>query len=104
MTKPYYEVHITMEDGHGAALRDRIKYLLSSYNWKYSRIDGDPILGDGVKQYATRHYHRRTQMEYVRMQLDLMHLDLERIGAIVVRKKIEAVLVDEKVKPYAKRK
>lgn len=43
-----YETHITLSEEY-------VNYPFELKGWKFSKIDGDPILGDGVKCYLTSH-------------------------------------------------
>lgn len=41
--KAYYECHITIE----SANKDKTKQAVEVLGWKFSAIDGDPVLGTG---------------------------------------------------------
>lgn len=43
-----YEAHITFMAPKG--------FQIWTNGWKFSKIDGDPVLGDGVKCYLTKHF------------------------------------------------
>lgn len=88
---PYYECHITFEGDPaiGAAGVERNK-------WKWSRITGDPIMGDGVRQYATMHYSIRKSEDDIWSTMMDIRKNLELEGLIVTRSKIEKVLRDER--------
>lgn len=96
--KTYYECHITLE----APTLPVLKNLIETLKWKYSRIDGDPVMGAGVKQYATRHYNARLPVEEVLTELHKTADKIAEYGFKVTRRKVELVLYDDrssKVKP-----
>jgi hypothetical protein len=96
----YYEIHITMQasiEGNPLdkrASRDHIKQQVEALKWKFSAIDGDPLLGDGVKVYATM--HRKLTASYNKILVDLENTAdaLTAGGCEVIRKKIEIVKYD----------
>lgn len=92
MSKAYYECHITFEgdDIVGEAVCFKNK-------WTYSRIDGDPIMGEGVRQYATKHFNvnKRTQAS-IWEEMQKIRKTFESEGLIVTRCKIELVVQDER--------
>lgn len=94
----YYELHITMAPGKESA-KEAVESLNSrSSHWTYSRIDGDPSLGEGVKEYATN--HQGTQENFVNV-LDYLNFAANQLlvsGHQVVRRKIELVMYDTKGK------
>lgn len=97
MSKSYYECHITMI-GDPAY----IKPIVEHHKWKFSAIDGDPSLGDGIKCYATRHYNVKVRCADVVAEVKKTAAVLEQDGIKVVRRKVEAVLYDDRsitVKP-----
>lgn len=89
--REYYECHITIEsqDWFGTALR-----VHAHEGWKFSKIDGDPNLGPGVKCYATRHMSGTLPIDQVRYQLEVMAKEFKRLGENVVREKVELVVYD----------
>lgn len=98
MRKPYYEVHITIFDDFSIG-RDILKRTIEAQGWTFSAIEGDIILGKGVKIYATKHYNMRYSIATIRELLDIKAAALTCvIGAKVIRKKIEHVIHDEIVK------
>lgn len=87
----YYECHVTLL-GAAAAIRPHVEDL----KWKFSSIDGDPVLGDGIKCYATRHFNARVPQQRV---LDMLLTTAQRLaerGVTVVRRKVELVLFDDR--------
>lgn len=101
MSKQYYEAHITM-DGDP----DAIKEAVEGAGWTFSKIDGDIVMGEGVKCYATSHFNER---EWDAAQLasfaEGIAKGLEmRAGCVVRRVKIELVVYDTRsvnVRPKA---
>lgn len=89
--KNYYECHITM-------LGDKniLRPLVEQSKWKFSAIDGDPVLGDGIKCYATMFYSNRFKDTDVLDKLLAVANDLAAAGAQIIRKKIEFVIWDER--------
>lgn len=89
----YYEAHVTIavEDN-----REHIKNVVENTRWKFSIIDGDINLGDGIKAYATRQFnskHKSSQIEF------LLHLEadiLKSENIRVLRRKVELVLFDDR--------
>jgi hypothetical protein len=74
-----------------------LKRLVEHHGWKFSCINGDPVLGDGVKCYATMFYSVRKDEEWVLAELNGIALNLIDDGAIVIRRKIERVVYDDKI-------
>lgn len=72
MIKPYYECHIT--------------------------FDGDPTMGAGVRQYATKHFNTRVPQAQIWDEMQDNKQVLENAGLRVTRCKIEKVLRDERYK------
>lgn len=91
-TKQYYECHITMLGD-----KDTIRIPVELRHWKFSAIDGDPTLGDGIKCYATRHFNYKLPEEEVLTRLELMANYLrDTCGIEVIRRKIERVIYDDR--------
>ncbi len=89
--KSYYECHITLVGD-----RRKLEPLVKQTGWKFSAIDGDPTLGDGVKCYATMHYNAKREEFEV---LGLLHKTADRLrdqGAEVIRRKIDRVIYDDR--------
>lgn len=87
----YYECHITL-DGD----REQLQSDVEAINWKFSAIDGDPVLGAGVKCYATKHYNERLgQRDVVNLLLDAGN-KLKKRGVTVTRQKVELVIYDDR--------
>lgn len=91
--RKYYESHVTMEGDPVV-----VKPLVENLGWKFSKIDGDPILGKGVKCYATMHHSFAIPEGDV---LDVLHITAAALrgnGVNVTREKIEVVIYDTKMK------
>jgi hypothetical protein len=86
-----YECHITVacKDRHVAAgvAADRTN------PWKYSQIDGDPVLGQKVFAYLTKHDTNYVRL-YSNMKAAVGALSQQGVG--VVREKIELIMYDTK--------
>lgn len=97
--KQYYECHITIARPEfiSTAMILLVQNLIKSKKWKYSAIDGDPFLGDGIKLYATRHFNIKLPEEEVLQKLNSVADFLEESGFKVVRRKIEKVIYDTKL-------
>ena len=91
--KEYYEAHITML-GKPAT----IKPLVESLGWKFSAIDGDPVLGPGLKCYATTFFNpKKLSKEKAINELDNAAITLAyQHGVKVTRRKIELVIFDDR--------
>lgn len=101
MANSYYECHITIEEPdkrHWSYVRLAVEQV----GWKFSAIEGDIVLGDGIKCYATRHYNARIPSERMVDILQETAAALEKLGIKVIRRKVELVIFDDrssKVKP-----
>ena len=91
----YYECHITMMTSEDISKHD-IQQVVESYQWKFSAIDGDPILGDGVKCYATMHYAAKQTVQDVIQKVKSLSKFISMHGITVIRDKVELVLYDTK--------
>ena len=91
--KEYWEAHVTML-GEPA----KIKPLVEECLWKFSCIDGDINLGDGVKCYATRQYRGDLSKEHIAFLLQVMAEHLSLDGIKILRRKVERVVYDDRTK------
>lgn len=89
----YYECHITIE-GDSAATEAVVNQL----GWKFSAIDGDPVMGKGVKCYATKHFNAKLPAEAVADTVGLVADELRSLGCNVTREKVELVIHDTRAK------
>src|SRR5690348_2491124 len=87
----YYECHVTLLGDPST-----IKPCVERLRWRFSCIDGDPVLGDGIKCYATRHFHVRHGHSGVQAQLFAAAEQLQAWGLSVVRRKVELVVFDSR--------
>ncbi len=81
-----YEAHITFERENAA----KVEEIGSSIGWKFSKIDGDPVLGQKVFCYLTRHAKDGAQL-----LLDAMEATTA-VGVTVIRVKVEHIVYDTK--------
>jgi len=91
--KPYYECHLTFYlpvKGSG----DDLERLTG---WKFSQIDGDPVLGKGIKSYLTKIYKHTETAGQVRSHIEKIKHQLESVFDIrSIREKIEVVIYDNR--------
>ncbi len=92
MKKNYYEAHITLEKIDREIEEETIKEL----GWKFSCIDGDPLLGKKPFSYATKHFSPRLRQSKVINEIESIADSLASLGFIVLRSKLELVLWDTK--------
>lgn len=88
---PYYECHITMRGDP-----KQIEPLVKATGWKFSAIDGDPVLGKGVLCYATSHFKGSRDTADVVIAMGVVADELVAQGAEVIRQKVELVVYDTK--------
>ena len=89
----YYECHITIEGD-----KDLIERRVTAHGWKFSSIDGDPSLGEGVKCYATTHYNNRIPLMEVIDNVQFVARHYREEGFTVLREKVEIVVYDTRSK------
>jgi hypothetical protein len=87
----YFECHVTMT-GDPETIRPHVE----SRTWKFSCINGDPVLGAGVKCYATKLFNRRDGAEFVVNELKHTADYLTERGCTVIRRKVEQVIFDDR--------
>ncbi len=90
--RKYYECHITLL-GDKVLLKKEVEAL----KWIFSCIDGDIVLGEGVKCYATMHYsfQRHTEDDVINYT-NAIAAKLFKKGINPLRRKVELVLYDTK--------
>jgi hypothetical protein len=89
MSASQYECHITIE-----GTVSRVRVIVASVGWKFSAIDGDPSLGEGVRCYATQHYSTYKPLEEVIEHMTDVARRIENAGGHVIRKKVEKIVYD----------
>lgn len=95
MSNQYYECHVTLQVE--PPRREALKDIILHHDWKFSCIDGDPVLGEGVKAYATRQFKGTMDREVVLQLLQDMADLLEHYHHYqVVRRKVELVIYDDR--------
>lgn len=97
--KTYYEAHITMvrQPEHMVMNSVLVEVAVKDLKWKFSKIDGDPTLGAGLKYYATKHFNAKQNKEMVLAELHHVADKLaENKNIKVVRRKIELVIYDDR--------
>lgn len=84
-----FEIHLTFSH-HAAA---DVRRLSDTLKWKYSQIDGDPVLGNKVFCYLTTH-----APDFMSARNALEHAVQWLIGqgVVPIRKKIEVVVYDDR--------
>lgn len=91
---PYYELHVTfVSEPDGTEPPSSIPR-----GWKFSRIDGDPVLGDGIKSYLTRQLAHKLGLAHAKDLLDQAADKLKVLGYQILRKKVELVVYDARVR------
>jgi len=87
----YYEAHITL-----ICLPEEAEKVVVFLGWKFSKIDGDPTLGRGLKCYATKHFKASMDRLDVLASLHETADAIQRSCGGVVRRKIELVIYDDR--------
>jgi ribosomal 50S subunit-associated protein YjgA (DUF615 family) len=93
MAKQYYECHITMLD----KVPSYVKEIVELHKWKFSAIDGDPSLGNGIKLYATRHFNAKIGADRIIEELQYIAKQISDMGIKVIRRKVENVIYDDRI-------
>ena len=89
MGKSYYEAHVTMTGD-----RSTLKAATEGVGWRFSAIDGDANLGDGLKLYATRQMNSKIGDDAAISILSEAANFLSSSGATILREKVEVVIYD----------
>tara|TARA_R110000822_G_scaffold8487_10_gene33329 strand:- start:50 stop:355 length:306 start_codon:yes stop_codon:yes gene_type:complete len=93
MSKNYYECHVTFMAN---SFDNPTSMGPTGMGWKFSQIDGDPVLGAGVKSYFTRQFRESLQLDSVKAEVDQVAEVLIAEGYEVLRRKVELVVYDSK--------
>lgn len=85
-----FESHITFQMDHAPIVR---KIANDQTGWKYSQIDGDPVLGAKVFCYLSAHGNDFMALKH---SMETMVVVAAHLGIKPRRTKIEAILLDER--------
>lgn len=85
-----YEAHITVDPD--LATEEHVLAVAGYHDWKFSKILNDPVLGAKAWMYLSAHDTCKK-----RLLLEMNSVAETMVG--VVRKKIEAILHDVRVRP-----
>lgn len=87
----YYECHITILGDPNL-----IRPVVEDIKWKFSYINGDPTLGNGIRCYATALFSDKLSVYKVKQFINSTAAELKNKGLTIVRQKIEKTLYDER--------
>tara|TARA_R110002126_G_C10490983_1_gene504741 strand:+ start:4903 stop:5208 length:306 start_codon:yes stop_codon:yes gene_type:complete len=96
MSKNYYESHVTFMAPSDS---DSTSMGPTGMGWIFSQIDGDPVLGAGVKSYFTRQFRESVPLESVKAEAEQVAEVLIAEGYKILRRKVELVVYDSKRLP-----
>lgn len=83
-----FEAHITFPSSDAYY----VKQKGDKWGWKYSQIDGDPVLGNNVYCYLSKHSD-----DYLELYNHMELFYLENCKSLhIIRKKIELIMYDWK--------
>lgn len=91
-----FECHITFDKKfayHVERVVSKDYNIGAEFGWKYSQIDGDPVLGKNVFCYLTGH---SDDIKVIREQMETLISHCRGINCPPVRAKIEAIIYDER--------
>lgn len=89
-----YECHITITVSGNMA---SVETAISKAGWVFSKIDGDPVLGKGVKAYATAYFNGNKQLDEVIGALEGAAKYINKqisLSGKVIRTKVERIEYD----------
>ena len=84
--KEYWEAHITFYSDK------ELEYP----SWKFSKIDGDPVLGKGVKSYLTKQFKGSIPLSDILEEMNGVTKHIFDSGCDYFRRKVERVVFDTK--------
>lgn len=87
--KEYWEAHVTFYS----------QKELGYPTWKFSKIDGDPVLGKGIKMYLTKQFKGSVPIESILEEMRGVTKHIWDSGAESFRRKVERVVFDTKEIP-----
>lgn len=73
-----------------------IEEKVKSSGWIFSKIDGDPVLGRGIKCYATYICSAEYPQKMIVDWITATHSHFVMLGCNVIRSKVELVVFDTK--------
>ena len=90
-----FECHVTAELPTDPDRLRAFEVLATNNGWKTSTIEGDPVLGKGPRFYFTKH-----SLNFIKLHREMIDLCQCILGwkspeVKLVRRKIEAILIDE---------
>jgi hypothetical protein len=88
----YWECHITIGPHSLEGAKDCVEWV----GWKYSKIDGDPSFGEGVREYATMNASDKNPLASVIEYMGETAETIRQCGFPVIRQKVEQVVYDTK--------
>lgn len=90
-----FECHVTAELPTDPRILERFEMLAANRGWKTSTIEGDPVLGKGPRFYFTKHSPNFIALHQEMISLCDLLLSAKYPGVKLVRRKIEAIILDE---------
>lgn len=84
-----YESHITFDRD----IADQVREFAVEIGWKFSQIDGDPVLGDKVFCYLSQH---DLDQEKLTIDMEKAVKTARSRGLKPIRQKIEKIIFDQR--------
>lgn len=85
--KKKYEAHLTFDKVYSS----QVQAYSKDTSWRFSQIDGDPVLGLGPRCYLTSYDESYDQLK---TRMEHMHRHFVQHGVQVSRRKIEEIVYD----------